>query len=138
MPHAGSSGRRAPAVQFFYRAMMNPRIIKGFPCHGLWILSPIPEVLAGRRVICNRVMLGDVHNAGGVYVAAANGVVVDADVVTNDSATRSAELVDAIRDQILAMEAGHVTPAVTAATTPSRGRSTQTFVLGRHRACAPR
>ena len=123
-PIDGSSGRRAPAVQFFYRAMMNPRIIKGFPCHGLWILSPIPEVLAGRRVTCNRVMLGDVHNAGGVYVAAANGVVVDADIVTNDSAARSAELVDAIRDQILAMEAGHVTPAVTAATTPSAAPST--------------
>jgi putative intracellular protease/amidase len=118
-PIEGGSGRYAPAVRFFYDAMMNAGIVKGFPCHALWILSPIPEVLAGRRVTCNRVMLGDVRNAGGVYVYAENGVVVDADVVTNDSANRTAELVDAIRDQILAIDAGRLAPTLSAATTPS-------------------
>ncbi|PUB80758.1 MAG: thiamine biosynthesis protein ThiJ [gamma proteobacterium symbiont of Ctena orbiculata] len=124
----GGSGRRSPAVQFFYRAMMNPRIIKGFPCHALWILTPIPEVLAGRRVTCNRVMLGDVRNAGGIYESPVNGVVVDADVVTNDSADHTAELVDAIRDQIISMEAGEVISAITAATTPSAAPSTEPVV----------
>jgi protease I len=107
----GDSGRRAPAVQFFERAMRNPRIVKGFPCHALWILTPIPEVLADRRVTCNRVLLADVRNAGGVYVAPTGGVAVDADLVTNDSASHTAELVDAIRDRILAIAAGNVVPA---------------------------
>jgi putative intracellular protease/amidase len=130
----GDSGRRAPAVQFFYQAMMNPALVKGFPCHALWILSPIPEVLAGRRVTCNRVMLGDVRNAGGVYVASATGVVIDADLVTNDSASHTAELVDAIRDQILAIAAGQVVPAVSAATTPSAAPCTWPAVANpRHR-----
>ncbi|MBF0424471.1 MAG: DJ-1/PfpI family protein [Magnetococcales bacterium] len=120
-PPRANDARCAPAVQFIYRAMRNPRIIKGFPCHALWILSAIPETLAGRHVTCNRVLIPDVVNAGGVYVAAPNGVHVDADLVTDDSAARSPEFVDAIRDQILAMEAGSVTPALTvanAATTP--------------------
>lgn len=127
-PVANGSGRRAPAVRFVYNAMRNPRIVKGFPCHALWILSPIPEVLAGRRVICNRVMLGDVTNAGGVYTPSPNGVVVDADMVTNDSASRTQELVDAVKDQILAMAAGQVEPAVSAATTPSASPSTEPVV----------
>jgi len=124
-PIHGNSGRCAPAVQFFYKAMMNPKIIKGFPCHGLWILSPIPEVLAGRHVTCNRVMLGDVRNAGGVYVSSENGVVVDADIVTNDSASRTAELVDAIRDQILAIEAGQANPSISEAKTSSVSHHTE-------------
>jgi putative intracellular protease/amidase len=127
-PLGKSSGREAPAVDFMYRAMMNPRIIKGFPCHALWILSPIPEVLAGRKVICNRVMLGDVTNAGGIITPSQNGVVVDSDVVTNDSASHTEELVNAIKDQILAMERGEVEPAVTAATTPSAVPSTDPVV----------
>ncbi|MEO5370279.1 MAG: hypothetical protein H7833_09450 [Magnetococcus sp. DMHC-1] len=126
-PQAGDS-RHAPAVQFMYQAMRNPRIIKGFPCHGLWILTPVPETLAGRRVICNRVLLPDVVNAGGVYTTSPSGVVVDADIVTDDSASRSPEFVDAIRDQILAMDAGTVTPAITAVSTPSAVVSTTPVV----------
>ena len=40
-------------------------------------------------------------------------------MVTNTSADKTEELVDAIRDQILGIEAGSVQPAVSAATTPS-------------------
>ena len=36
--------RSAPAVQFFARAMANPRIVKGALCHGPWILTPKPGV----------------------------------------------------------------------------------------------
>ncbi len=124
----GNSGRRAAAVQFFYRAMLNPRLVKGFPCHALWILTPIPEVLAGRRVTCNRVMLGDVRNAGGLYVPPVKGVAIDGDLVTNDSAGHTAELVDAIRDQILAIAAGSVPPVISTATTPSSRPSTAPVV----------
>jgi putative intracellular protease/amidase len=117
----GHSARRAPAVMFFERAMRNPRIVKGFPCHALWILTPIPEVLAGRRVTCNRVLLADVHNAGGIYVAPEGGVAVDADLVTNDSAGHTAELVDAIRDRILAVAADppHALPTSAPVPTPA-------------------
>ena len=56
--------RRAPAVNFFRAAMRNRRIIKGAPCHALWLLTPSSAYLAGRRVTCNPVMLADVLNAG--------------------------------------------------------------------------
>ncbi len=109
-PITGDSGRKALAVRFFQQAMMEPKIVKGFPCHALWILAPIPEMLKGRRVICNRVMLADVNNAGGVYVNSDTGVVVDEEIVTNDSASRTPELVDAICKQILAIESGELEP----------------------------
>jgi formylglycine-generating enzyme required for sulfatase activity/putative intracellular protease/amidase len=99
------SPRRAPAVQFFERLMQNPRIVKGFPCHALWILTPLPELLAGRRVTCNRVMIADVSNAGAMYVQPpASGVVIDNDLVTSDSAAHTPELVDAILNRISTLE----------------------------------
>jgi putative intracellular protease/amidase len=105
--------RRAPAVYFFRAAMRNRRIVKGAPCHALWLLTPSPDYLAGRRVTCNPVMLADVLNAGALYVPAPNGtpwfehVVVDDDLVTNMSALHDQApigtelLVDAIRDRII-------------------------------------
>src|SRR5512139_174214 len=65
---AMSDARNAPAVRFFRRAMANKRIVKVAPCHALWLLTPSPDVLAGRKVTCNPVVLADVVNAGGVYV----------------------------------------------------------------------
>ena len=59
-PFSADMVRSAPAVQFFARAMANPRIIKGALCHGLWILTPNPELLKGRKVICHEVMLADI------------------------------------------------------------------------------
>jgi len=125
------SGREARAVKFFYKAMRNSKIIKGFPCHGLWILTPIPEVLAGRKVICNRVMLGDVRNAGAVYTSSTSGIVIDADIITSESASNEEQckgFVEAIKDQIISMEKGNVVPAVSAATTPSSSPSTSPAV----------
>ncbi len=60
--------RNAPAVRFFREAMLDRRIVKGAPCHALWLLTPTPEVLRGRRVVCNTVVLADVLNAGAEYV----------------------------------------------------------------------
>jgi putative intracellular protease/amidase len=99
--------REVPAARFIRRAMLNPNIIKGLPCHALWLLTTSPEVLAGRRVICNKVVLTDVVNAGAIYTPCAPNtpedrrVVVDRDLVTNDGWHSSAELVDRIRDLIL-------------------------------------
>jgi putative intracellular protease/amidase len=109
----GAAARQAPAVNFFRSAMRDPRIVKGAPCHALWLLTPSADYLAGRRVTCNPVVLADVLNAGAVYVPAPPGqdwwthVVVDRDLVTTMSALHGAEpigaerLVDAMRDQIL-------------------------------------
>lgn len=75
-----------PAVQFFKKAMENKNIVKGALCHGLWILTPCPEILKGRQVICHTVVLADIVNAGAIFVPAESHVVVDDDLVTARSA----------------------------------------------------
>jgi putative intracellular protease/amidase len=106
---AAEAARSAPAVRFFRRAMQNPRIIKGAPCHGLWLLTPSPDILASRKVICNPVVLADVINAGAVYTPCPAGtpeekqVIVDRDLVTNTSWRASEALVDAIKDLIISL-----------------------------------
>ena len=67
-------------------AMMNPYIVKGALCHALWILTPVPELLKNRRVICHTVVLANVINAGAVYVPDDSHVVIDRDLVTGRSA----------------------------------------------------
>jgi protease I len=106
--NAAEVARNVPAVRFFRRAMENPKIIKGAPCHALWLLTPSPDLLAGRRVICNKVVLADVLNAGATYTPCPPNtppqkqVVIDRDLVTNNSWLASAALVDAIKDLIMA------------------------------------
>ena len=90
--------RGAPAVEFFARAMRTPGIVKGALCHGLWILTPNPELLKGRRVTCHRVVLADVVNAGGLYDP--TPVVVDGDLVTGDSGASVLPFIDAICEQL--------------------------------------
>lgn len=92
--------RTAPAVKFFAKAMANPRIVKGALCHGLWILTPIPELLKGRRVICHEVVLADIINAGAIYDPSPSGVVVDGDLVTGRSKKEVDLFIDAITEQI--------------------------------------
>jgi protease I len=70
-----------PAVQFFARAMENKHTVKGAMCHALWILTPRPDLLRGRRVICHTVVLADIINAGATY-APSSHVVIDDDLVT--------------------------------------------------------
>jgi putative intracellular protease/amidase len=94
--------RTSPSVQFFGAAMRNPKIVKGALCHGLWILTPLPELLRGRQVICHDVVLADILNAGANFVAQPSGIVVDADLVTGRSVHETAAFIDAIRDTILA------------------------------------
>ena len=99
--------RSAPAVRFFTAAMRNPRIVKAMPCHALWILTAAPELLAGRRVTCNPVVLADIANTGAIYVPAAAGeewdmqVVVDDDLITTPSYRAGAKMAEAVRDGIL-------------------------------------
>jgi protease I len=98
--------RTAPAVQFFAQAMANPKIIKGFLCHGLWILTPMPELLRGRRVICHEVVLADIVNAGAIYVPSPNNIVVDGDMVTGRSGQDVHAFIDAIANQIVRCDQG--------------------------------
>lgn len=92
----------APAVQLFAKAMHNPQVIKGFLCHGLWILTPIPELLKGRKVICHEVVLADIANAGAIYTPSESGIVVDGDVVTGRSGADVDKFIDAIAHLIVA------------------------------------
>jgi protease I len=85
-----------PAVQFYKKAMENKRIVKGALCHGLWILTPCPEVLRGRRVICHTVVLADIVNAGATFVGNEGYVVVDDDLVTARSSANIQEYFDKI------------------------------------------
>jgi protease I len=87
IPPMGSLGgvellRSPAAVRFMASAMANPQIVKGALCHSLWILTPNPELLKGRKVICHTVVLADVYNAGAIYVPEPSHVVVDRDLVT--------------------------------------------------------
>jgi deglycase len=75
-----------PAVKFFAAAMENKRIVKGAMCHALWILTPRPDLLKGRKVICHTVVLADIINAGAAFQTASGHVVVDRDLVTARSA----------------------------------------------------
>lgn len=99
--------REAPAVRFFYDAMQDTRIVKGAPCHALWLLTPWPQALRRRHVTCNTVVLADVLNAGAVYhgfsedTAECDQVWVDNDLVTNTGWPASARLVDEITNIIV-------------------------------------
>jgi putative intracellular protease/amidase len=92
--------RSSPAVQFYSRAMRDKRIIKGALCHALWILTPVPEYLAGRKVICHEVVQADVQNAGGIVVHNAANVEVDEDLVTGHSKAEAALLAERVVQQI--------------------------------------
>jgi protease I len=102
--------RAVPAVRFIRQAMADRGIVKGFACHGLWLLTPAPELLAGRSVICNKVVLADVLNAGAKYTPCPPGtpadeqVVVDEDLVTSNSWHCTKAMVDKVRELILARE----------------------------------
>lgn len=105
-PISPEQTRTAPAVQFFAKAMANPKIIKGLLCHGLWLLTPMPELLKGRRVICHEVVLADIANAGAVYVPSPTNIVVDGDMVTGRSGQDVSVFIDAIAQQIVRQEQG--------------------------------
>ena len=93
--------RSTPVVRFFSKAMRNKRIVKGLLCHGLWILTPCPEFLAGRKVTCHEVLRADVENAGGIFTKGEEGIVVDDDLVTGDSGKRAPSFAETIAQEIM-------------------------------------
>lgn len=69
-----------PACTFMQRVFAHKDIIKGVICHGLWLLSPVAELVKGRRMTVHNNLLGDARNYGVEYVDA--DVVVDGDLVS--------------------------------------------------------
>lgn len=127
--NAAEVARNVPAARFLRRAMERTHLIKGLACHALWLLTPSPDMLAGRRVICNKVLLADVINAGGIYTPCPPGtpearqVVVDRDLVTNNSWHASEALVDAVKDLIVDPPPAPVyEPVPTVSVTPGQRR----------------
>jgi protease I len=92
----------APVVAWYAQAMKNPRVVKGALCHGLWILTPNPELLKGRKVVCNPVVLADILNCGAAATLDPK-VVVDRDLVTGYSKHEVVPFIQAIARQIVAL-----------------------------------
>jgi len=93
--------KKPAAVNFFCDAMKNKKIVKGALCHALWILTPAPELLKDRKVICHTVVLSDIHNAGAVYVPTKKEVVIDDDLVTGRSIANLAQYTEAIINNMI-------------------------------------
>ncbi len=126
--------RNAPAVRFFGRAMSNPAVVKGALCHGLWLLTPMPETLKDREVICHPVVVADIRNAGAIIKDDPSGVWIDDDLVTGKSKHEATEsksgalppFIQAIVGQILKRTGGAAPPSWQPADVqkldPKRGR----------------
>ena len=97
------AARLAPAVDLLRRAFGMPGVLKGVICHGLWLVSPIPEHVRGRRVTAHVNLLGDVRNMGAVYTD--QDVVVDGDLVTARSADHCHLFARALIDLVAARSA---------------------------------
>jgi protease I len=97
-PHAHV--RKAPVVRFFADAMRNKNIVKGYLCHGLWILTPNPHLLQGRSVICHTVVMADIVNCDAQVKLTRHGVVTDDDVVTGFSKDERVPFIAAVADAI--------------------------------------
>jgi protease I len=69
-----------PATEFIKRAFAEKGIVKGVICHGMWLISPAPELVRGRPVTCHNNLIGDVKNMGAKYTD--QDLVVDDDLVT--------------------------------------------------------
>jgi protease I len=72
-----------PATELLKRAFAQKNIVKGIICHGMWLVSPAPELVRSRRVVVNNNLICDVRNMGAIYVD--EDVVVDRDLVTGRS-----------------------------------------------------
>lgn len=95
--------RAAPVPRFFAQAMGNDRIVKGALCHGLWLLTPYPELLRGRRVICNQVVMADILNCEAEVVMNADRVLTDGNLVTAYSKHEVVPFIAAIAQRMAAL-----------------------------------
>jgi protease I len=96
----------APVVRFFAEAMQHKRLVKGLLCHGLWVLTPNPKLLRGRKVICHSVVMADIINCGAQVAVTPERVVIDDDLVTGFSKHEVLPFIAAIAAQICALKTG--------------------------------
>jgi protease I len=92
----------SPAVKLLQRAFEEPSIIKGINCHGMWLMSYIPQYIKGRRAVVHNNLYADLINMGGVYVN--EDAVVDADLVTGRSGGHCHIFVRTIINQLMERE----------------------------------
>lgn len=95
----------APVVRFFAEAMQDKRLVKGLLCHGLWILTPNPKLLRGRKVICHSVVMADIVNCGAQIVVNPERVVSDDDLVTGFSKHQVLPFIAAIATRVSVLKA---------------------------------
>jgi protease I len=88
-----------PATEFLRRAFAEKGIVKGIICHGMWLVAPLPELVAGRPVVAHNNLLGDVKNMGAVYVD--QDVVIDDDLVTGRTGGHCHQFARAIIDLLV-------------------------------------
>jgi protease I len=69
--------KNPPAVEFLKRAFAEKQILKGIICHGMWLVSRVPELVRGRTVVAHNNLYGDVKAYGAIYTD--QDVVVDGD-----------------------------------------------------------
>ncbi len=87
-----------PATDLMRRAFAEPGIVKGIICHGLWLMSRVPDLIRGRRLVCHPNLYGDALNMGADYTDA--DVVVDDDLVTGRTGAQAGTFARTIIDQI--------------------------------------
>lgn len=105
--YAETPGGTAPAVDLLRRAFANPAVLKGIICHGLWLMAPIAEVVAGRALTCHNNLIPDARNMGAQYVD--QDVVVSGDLVTGRSADHCHLFARTMIDLLAARTAGRAT-----------------------------
>lgn len=69
-----------PAAEFMKRTFENKELIKGIICHGMWLMSPVSDVIKGRKVVVHNNLISDARNMGLKYIN--EDIVVDQDLVT--------------------------------------------------------
>jgi putative intracellular protease/amidase len=70
-------------------------------------LTPVPEYLAGRKVICHEVVQADIQNAGAIIIHTPSKVVVDDDLVTGHSKDEALLLAETIVGEIQKRSSRH-------------------------------
>lgn len=90
--------RVPPACLFLKKLFEKKHILKGIICHGLWLASPVAEVVRGRKMVAHNNLIGDVKNYGAVYVD--QDLVVDDDLISARTGLHCNLLAKAIIERI--------------------------------------
>lgn len=109
----------SPATEFLKRAFAEKGIVKGIICHGMWLVSPAPELVRGRPVVCHNNLVGDIRNMGAVYTD--QDVVIDDDLITARTGGHCHLFARAIIDTLIAKVDGVEPPTMSAPANAGKG-----------------